>query len=1125
MLKPAHASTLLSLLLVGPLAADTITWRNAGSDWHDPANWTPETVPGPGDIAVFPSVNPVVAPVLSANASVLGLDIRDNYSSDWSFSGSGTLTIGTGGVRLTGIGGTTTLGVDVALDGDQVWESPGTQRSLHLMLAKSLSGHGNLTVRQTGTDGHVFILYLGDGTARTASDFALDGTIHVEGLAELQYNVGPQTASGDFSLCGTVAAPQTISATNGLSRVNVVSTGSASGTELRVVNPIEVGPDGLTLKATYDAGTTFEFAGDVFLGGPVGLFRSNKTPAPVYSGVWTLPQDRGATPAILIAQPGYDQPSYTFAAPLADGTGTFANPLCLASLQYPFTIATPAASSTYAHGTVVDQCGSSYKDANWQARVAVDAASRLGTGGATVLPGGRLVLGAATALGDGRAVEVQSSSISLGVVATGYAGLPPVTATSHGVFSIGGTIADDIDQSALGDGLSFLGVCGGNGTLNGNVILPSSDGVWRLGAGSPNSGVLSINKAALAGTNSLQVGAAAWNGNGSVALKAANTFSGRIDVTGITLFDREPDPPGYGGIGSQLQTQSLAGGVPALGSVSAPLYLHNSLLKFTQSAANVTTRLRDALQFEGRCTIYLDCNNAPAPLVFGRLQRENRGSLQLYNGRVKQGTNEKLFVETLPDMPNGIVPVWFVDNRNAKFLTYDVDKGFIAFDPTVTSLASAGANSVVASAAATLNADATCYALLNSGELKGTGTISIGEGGLFMKANINNPLDFGDHEALIYSSAKPEAKGAIAAHGGLTLCGGRLVTKQDNDIRGQITVNGAALYVKADTEDAVHALGPVSNPILLNGGALVKADGDRLLPGRTITLGTSGGQFNGSAFLVQAKVTGPGPLFIGAGTVGGEVILDNAENDYAGGTFIATAGGDRVDGKLRATATGRLGTGDLSVNSWLTATLEGNANLAPSATAQVALGGTLAFTADAPVIGGLIGGGDVVLGTSAQATELSVGAAGVSSTFHGRIREASPARPGSLRKIGTGAFTLHGGHAYTGATTVKDGAFILRGSVAGDLVVSAGGTLRVPVSEERTTVCGAVAGDVTIAGAVDIALPDGMRPNPGDTFPIAFVGGDVDVSHAAAPAGYLLSKADGVLRAVFTGGGTLIIIQ
>lgn len=1113
--------------LASLVRADTITWRNAGSDWHDPANWNTDTIPGPSDIAVFPSVNPVVAPVISGTASVLGLDIRDNYSSDWSFSGTGSLTIGTSGLKLIGSNNTTKMNIDVVIDGDQTWESPGTSRYLHLMLTKSLSGHGNLTVRQTGTDGYTFILYLGDGlTPHLASDFDLDGSILLEGLAELQYCLGPQVTSGDIVLGGTAAAPQTISVTNGFARVNVVATNSTAGTSLRVVNPIDVGPDGMTLKATYyDNTTAIDFSGDVSLGGPVGLFRSNKSPAPTYSGVWTLPQDRGATSAIVIAQPGYDQPSYTFGASLVDGDGTFANPLCIASLQGPLTLSTPAATSTYAHGTVIDQCGTSYKDANWQARVVVDAASRLGTGDATVLPGGRLVLGADTALESGRSIAVQSSTVSLGVAATTYATLPPVTSDSHGVFVFSGTIADAIDQSAIGDGLSFLGTCISNATLNSASILPCSDGVWRLGAGSPGTGVLSVNKAALTGTNSLQVGAAKWNGNGIVALKAANTFSGRIDVTGITLFDREPDPPNYNGLGAQLQTQSLANGVPALGSVSAPLFLHNSMLKFSQSTANVTTRLRDTLQFEGRSTIYLDCNLNPAPLTFGRLQRENRGALQLYNGRVKQGTYEKLFVETLPDMPNGIVPVWFVDNRNAKFLTYDAEKGFIAFDPTETSLASATANSVVASAAATLSADATCYALLNSGELKGTSKISIGEGGLFMKANINNPLDFGSHEALIYSSAKPEAKGVITAHDGLTLCGGRLITKQDNDIQGQITVNGASLYAKVDTEDAVHALGPVTNPILLNGGALVKADGDRLLADRTITLGTSGGQFGGNTFLVQAKVTGPGPLFIGAGTYGGEVILDSPENDYEGGTFLATSGGDRSDGKLRATATGRLGTGDLSVNSWLTATLEGNANLAPSATAQVALGGTLAFTADAPVVGGLIGSGNVVLGTSAQSTELAIGASGVSSTFYGRIRETSASFPGALRKIGAGTFTLHGGHAFTGATTVEDGALVLRGSLAGDLDVTANGTLRTIADADGATHPGHVAGDLTIAGTVAVDLPAGIQAVPGSSYAIATVDGAIDTSLATAPVGFHLVTRDGTLYATCVGAATVIVIQ
>lgn len=865
--------------------------------------------------------------------------------------------------------------------------------------------------------------------------------------------------------------------------------------------------------------------GGVELGGPIGLWRSNVAPAPEYTGTWKLRQDRGARCGILHMQPGYDLPAYTVAAALVDGAGEFANPLLVQSFHRNLTLAAPGDANTYAHGTVVDLCGTPYKAETQTAQVSVDAASRLGTGGIVVLAGGKLHLPAAGCLTAGQAVDLRSGTAALAVLESGYGGIPALTATARGVVALGGSFAGDIDMSALGDGFCHLGTVAG-GTFAGDSLAPAADGVWRLGAGGGTMSALTVSTPVLNGTNRLEVGRAAWQGNGNLRLSAANTFTGEIEVAGITYFNRDPQPHGAAYVGSQLGVSSLSSG-SAWGDPAGTVRLRNSRLYFVQAAGTAASIRKETLRFEGRSRLHLDFNNHVGTMSFGKLVRENRGTLTVRDERSSFAVRERILLDAPPTEENGIVPAWLVHERGPHFVTHDATAGLADFTGYVTDLETAGANDVVDTAAATLAADRACHGLRNTGAIAGDGTLRVGGGGILMGEEISCAIDFGDNEGLIHSFTAKQLSGTIAGSNGLTVSGDRFDSRAAHTFTGPLTVNGCAFWARFDEEGAAYSFGDAANPIVLNGGALVGYAGNRILASRTITLGAGGGMIAGTS-TIHARITGEGLLMIGnisAGAGSVTVTIANPGNDYAGGTFLLSTGGDRTDGRLAVTPEGSLGTGDLLVNADLLATLQGNANLAPGATAQVAMNGRIRFEGAEPVIGGLTGGGTVELGTMSSSTTLTVGGEDVSSTFHGRIVERSAAWPGALTKTGSGRFTLHGAHDCTGATTVQAGEFALHGSLAGDLTVNAGGTLLAVIDKGARVRRGHVAGDVTLEGTLAVGGEGSDDVPIGATLTVLTCGGTIRDNLPARPAGYSVRTTGGALTLIRVPPGTVFITR
>lgn len=133
--------------------------------------------------------------------------------------------------------------------------------------------------------------------------------------------------------------------------------------------------------------------------------------------------------------------------------------------------------------------------------------------------------------------------------------------------------------------------------------------------------------------------------------------------------------------------------------------------------------------------------------------------------------------------------------------------------------------------------------------------------------------------------------------------------------------------------------------------------------------------------------------------------------------------------------------------------------------ARIILNGTGALDVGAngamgTTIGSLEGDGSVYL----RGALLVVGSRNTDTDFNGVIAEGIGYSGGALTKTGSGRLALNGANTYTGLTTVNSGILAINGSVLGDVLVNAGGTLK---------------GTGTIGGTVTVA-PGGIF-SPGNS--------------------------------------------
>ncbi len=197
------------------------------------------------------------------------------------------------------------------------------------------------------------------------------------------------------------------------------------------------------------------------------------------------------------------------------------------------------------------------------------------TGALTIGSGNNVVFTTTNAL-TGGTVTANTTATQMGGVGYGYdfgATVPTFVnnrtgATTGGVFGIntGLSPSTSLDMSTLGGGGMFLG-SQTTGAYT-STTLGTDGGVYRLGGG---TGTLVLPNATLTdAASSLVVGDSRANGNGTVVLSGANTFTGGVTVAGGTLAANSINSVSGGSAASALGAPTnIANGTLNLGSTTS----------------------------------------------------------------------------------------------------------------------------------------------------------------------------------------------------------------------------------------------------------------------------------------------------------------------------------------------------------------------------------------------------------------------------------------------------------------------------------------------------------------------------------------------------------------------------
>ena len=169
-------SLLLGLAAVFPslTTATTIVWADIGTNFATGANWINSVAPRDTiafDIASFDTVATQNAPVLAANRRINGLQFT--AAGSLTFSGAGTLMLGTSGINNSSTGGTKTIATSLMLAAVQSFTNDGA-----LTVSGAVSGTGGLTKTGTGT------WTLSGASTFTGATIVRAGTLAVTALAD-----------------------------------------------------------------------------------------------------------------------------------------------------------------------------------------------------------------------------------------------------------------------------------------------------------------------------------------------------------------------------------------------------------------------------------------------------------------------------------------------------------------------------------------------------------------------------------------------------------------------------------------------------------------------------------------------------------------------------------------------------------------------------------------------------------------------------------------------------------------------------------------------------------------------------------------------------------------------------
>lgn len=237
------------------------------------------------------------------------------------------------------------------------------------------------------------------------------------------------------------------------------------------------------------------------------------------------------------------------------------------------------------------------------------------------------------------------------------------------------------------------------------------------------------------------------------------------------------------------------------------------------------------------------------------------------------------------------------------------------------------------------------------------------------------------------------------------------------------------------------------NSTAANSTITVRGDGGRLSFAGNYDVNGNPSASASNAVIVALGSTWPGNI---SGTVPGQVLF----NSYStAGNASITAQAATVAGAPGGLVVflngGHAGSASITANGGATAANGGGIRFQGSAVGDSArlivnAGAFADFSTNSTsgtAVGSIEGAGSFYLG----ATLLTVGNRNTDTNVSGVISDLggyTSATGGKLTKVGTGVLSLDGANAYTGLTTVSQGALVINGSIVGAAAVNSGGTLK-----------------------------------------------------------------------------------
>ncbi|MEY3205490.1 MAG: hypothetical protein RLZZ21_1821, partial [Planctomycetota bacterium] len=935
--------------------------------------------------------------ISSGALSASGLLISEDAGGNGVFTQSGgTVSIGTGNLWLSGNTSSLTVSGGSFTNNNTTYFAVGSTNPSTSTISVSGSGSitlGTLRYGLSGRNGFTTTVNVGDGTGGgtlQVSSFVWSGATTV--ASTINFNSGTFVANGSITMPSQIStvvkaggANLSVASTQTLTLGSPLTDGGGGGG----LRKLGAGTLSLTGSNTY-TGTTSLAAGSLSIGSAWALQNSTLDLAGADTGTVSaigqnstlggLAGSRNLDMATRTLSIGNNSESTTYSGTLSNGALTK-----IGSGTFTLTGA-----SSYTGATTIDagvlQIGSSGTTGSISSSSAISGSAGAGlVFSRTDNYGGNV----SNTIGGGVGLTLNSGTLVL-TGSNAYAG---ATRINGGVLSLGAAnaLAGVGNVTFAGGTLQFTASNSGDYASrikdSGSAIAIDTNGQNRTFAGSIDSS----NTAGLV-----------KSGGGTLVLSGSNSFSGGVTLTGGQVQIANANALGTGVFTTNVDAATpIAFNLPTSGTVANAITINkpgvNRTYDIYQNQANNVT-------LAGNLSIASGNSN-----IFRLGSGLTSGTFTL--------TGSNTFGS---DVLSGANVTFRIGGTNAA--------GSSVWRPDVTAkmvlLDGANFRSVMGNAIASYSMEAS-----------GTATVS---GDVFNRNTANVAVNLPAGAQLTFS-------GNIRAEGGSTT-GAYTKTGAGtwvvNSTANQMTYNVLEGTMQVPTFGAI---GPTSTAsfLVLNGGTL-RYTGAAASTTREFTLGANGGGLDASGSGTAAFTSTAAVSFTGSGN---RTLTLTGTN--TGNNTLAMAINDNGADVVSLSKTGA-GTWVLSgSNSYTGATTISAGRM--QAVSSAALSSNSAFTVSSGAflglngangsIGSLAGVGTIENGHATNASTLTIGSDGSSTTFAGLLRNGAAAAL-AVTKTGSGSLTLEGANTYSGATNVNAGVLRVNGSIGvGGITVASGATL------------------------------------------------------------------------------------